>query len=329
MRAGRDWDMPALLTPLERVEILDDDGDLIDVLKAGEDGVFTQIAADHEYVRAARARGVRFRVAVPEGENRARTRVTDEPVGLRESSHAVDLVHVRPARERTPATWTATAVRAGDPLARETDLSRADDEARGRFVEQLGRSGPGPIPTIGAPSIVRAGVSPFTVTLMGTALHDLRLIALEARDGCEAGGLLIGSRPNTWERTIPVWSVVDGGPRAQRTRTSFKHDPEWRQAHDASADDPRARDSVVIGQWHTHDLTVGRRGPSRDDLAGWATELELVDRSGRGAVLVGLIVSSRDGSFIGADLDAFALHYDESVYRRIVAERARLVIRES
>jgi len=71
-------------------------------------------------------------------------------------------------------------------------------------------------------------------------------------DSVETGGRLIGSfKANGDHRDIQVWGVLDAGPNAKRSRTSFFQDGEHQENafREIERDHP---DIEHLGSWHTH-----------------------------------------------------------------------------
>lgn len=101
------------------------------------------------------------------------------------------------------------------------------------------------------------------VVLDASAHASIEAVCLAETKGLETGGILLGHQHTDGHLAVTV--AGDPGPRAQRTRRSFRRDPDHARA---IARDGYARDrSVWIGDWHTH--PDGPAHPSRTDLRAY------------------------------------------------------------
>ena len=101
------------------------------------------------------------------------------------------------------------------------------------------------------------------VVLDASAHASIEAICLAEGDGLETGGILLGHQHTDGHLSVTI--AGDPGPNAERTRHSFRRDPDHARA---LARDGYAQDcSVWIGDWHTH--PEGPIHPSRTDLRAY------------------------------------------------------------
>lgn len=116
-----------------------------------------------------------------------------------------------------------------------------------------------------APSRVRHLLPAMTrrVVLDATAHASIEAVCLAETGGLETGGILLGHQH--FDGHLSVTVAGDPGPRAERTRRSFRRDADHARAlaHDGYACDR----SVWVGDWHTH--PDGPAHPSPTDLRAY------------------------------------------------------------
>jgi integrative and conjugative element protein (TIGR02256 family) len=134
------------------------------------------------------------------------------------------------------------------------------------------------------------------ITISRDALVKILVEAQASIDGTETGGILAG-----FESSEALRVAVAGGPgpKAVRRPDLFIRDLEeadrlLQQAYDESG-------AVWIGDWHTHTLASG--WPSSTDRASY--QRLLADRELDFRIFLALIVTSRSGSFVDAEISAW------------------------
>jgi integrative and conjugative element protein (TIGR02256 family) len=65
------------------------------------------------------------------------------------------------------------------------------------------------------------------------------------------------------DATLVISSLIDGGPDAERGRSSFKPDGEWQAKEIARAYEASERRETYLGDWHSHPR--GNPSPSFSD----------------------------------------------------------------
>lgn len=119
------------------------------------------------------------------------------------------------------------------------------------------------------------------VVLAASAHAAIEAVCESAEDGLESGGILLGHQHADGHLSVTV--AGDPGPRAQRSRRSFRRDHAHAQALASAA---YARDrSVWIGDWHTH--PSGPERPSPTDLRSYVEVLR--DEDSHFAVFLSII----------------------------------------
>lgn len=125
-----------------------------------------------------------------------------------------------------------------------------------------------------------------TISVSQRAAALMRRVCAAATDGCETGGILLGSSTN--RQLATVIHAGTPGSNAVASPTRFSRDRAHAQAF---ADACHAADgSVWIGEWHTHphDLPV----PSEHDLTTYAQLLR--DDELEFAAFISLILTPGD-----------------------------------